>query len=389
MSKTGVSVGYRFSARSGSVEESGIRKMLGMARPGAINLSIGEPNFEPPENVREALKRALDENRNNYGPSAGIPALRDAIAERLRRLWREVRRENIVVTVGATEALFAVAHILYERGDEVLVPDPGFVLYAAHAKMHGATPVPYPLKEENGYLPIDEELKELITPRTRAIVVNSPSNPTGRTLSADDVKAICDLSRDHDLAIISDEVYDELVFDGRHESFLGAGEKVIYINSFSKTYSTTGWRLGYVAADEEVAKRVERISYHLVACPPTITQYSALEALQPRTMEFVKAMVEEFRARRDLMVRGLNAIKGFRCISPEGGIYVFPAFSFNLSSHELAMRLVEGGVLTVPGSAFGKMGEGHLRICLGAKRAELEEGLRRIEAATAGLSRTH
>ncbi len=378
-------MGYRFSARADSVEESGIRKMLGMARPGTINLSIGEPNFAPPPNVREALKRAIDENRSGYGPSAGLPALRDAIAERLRRLWRDVRRENIVVTVGATEALFAAAHILYERGDEVLIPDPGFMLYAAHAAIHGARAVPYSLREDEGRRPLSEELKELITPKTKAMVVNSPSNPTGQTLGAGEVRAICELCRDHDMTIISDEVYDELIFEGGHESFLGAAEKVVYINSFSKTYSTTGWRLGYAAADHDVAKRLERISYHLVACPPTMTQYSALEALGPRTEDYVRKMVQEFRARRDLMVRGLSSIEGFRCRSPQGGIYVFPSYTFGLPSSEVAMRLLEGGVLTVPGSAFGAMGEGHIRMCLGADRSLLEEALRRIARVAEAL----
>ncbi|MGQ9582296.1 MAG: pyridoxal phosphate-dependent aminotransferase [Thermoplasmatota archaeon] len=378
-------MGYRFSARTDSVEESSIRRMLGMARPGTINLSIGEPNFEPPPNVREALKRAIDENRSSYGPSAGLPELRDAIAGRLRRMWREVKRENIVVTVGATEALFAAAHILYERGDEVLVPDPGFVLYAAHAALHGARAVPYPLSEGEGHQPLSEVLKELITPRTKALVVNFPSNPTGQTLSAGEIRGVCELCRDRDIAIITDEVYDELIFEGRHESFLGVGEKVLYINSFSKTYSTTGWRLGYVAADMEVARRLEKISYHLVACPPTMTQFSALEALSPRTEEYVRRMVEEFRARRNLMVRGLNSIREFRCSSPEGGIYVFPSYSFGLPSSEMAMKLLEGGVLSVPGSAFGAMGEGHIRLCLGAERAQLEEALRRIAAVVEGL----
>jgi len=380
-------VGYRFSARADSVEESGIRKMLGLARPGAINLSIGEPNFEPPGNVRAALKRAVDENRNTYGPSGGVPELRDAIAEKLRPLWTGVKRENVIVTVGATEALFAAAHILYDPGDEVLVPDPGFVLYAAHAKIHRAKPITYSLKKENGFAPDLEELKSRITPKTKAIVINSPSNPTGMALKKAEIKAMAEIARDHDIVIISDEVYDEMLFEKKHESFLGVGEKVVYVNSFSKTYSTTGWRLGYVAAEDEVAKHLEKMTYHVVACPPTITQYSAIEALKPETNEYVKKMVREFKERRDIMVKGLNAIPGFDCSSPDGTIYVFPSFKHKLSSQEMGMKVLDGGVVTVPGINFGANGEKHLRICLGARRADLEEAVKRIAATVKGLDK--
>jgi len=378
-------VGYRYAERTENVQESGIRKMLGMVKPGTINLSIGEPNIEPPANVRAALKNAVDENRSNYGPSAGIPELREAIAGRLRTRWSSVKKENIVVTVGATEALFATAQTFYDKGDEVLVPDPGFMLYAAQAQLHGARPVPYQLPRENGFRPRAEELKSKITSKTKAIVVNSPSNPTGHALQRSDVLLISDLARDRDVPIISDEVYDELMFDRPHESFLGVADKIIYINSFSKTYSATGWRLGYVAADEPVAKMIELMSYHALACPPTITQFAAIEALKPETSVFVRKMVQEFKERMDLMVTGLNAIPGFDCPAPEGTIYVFPSYKFKLSSVEMAKLLLDGGVATVPGSTFGAMGEGHIRICLGAKRADLEEALKRIATACAKL----
>jgi len=381
----GVRVGYTFSARADCVEESGIRKMLGLARPGAINLSIGEPNIEPPANVRAALKRAVDENRSTYGPSGGIPELREAIAAKLRQNWKEARKENVVVTVGASQALFAIAHIFYERGDEVLVPDPGFFLYGAHARIHGATPVAYRLPAENGHRPTEEDLKAKIRPKTRAIVINSPSNPTGMAFRKSDTKLVSDLARDHDLLVVSDEVYDELMFDRRHETFLCEAEKLVYINSFSKTYSTTGWRMGYAAAAEEVAKMLSKTTYHMLACPPTTTQYAALEALKPETDGFVKKMVQEFRERRDLMVKGLNAIDGFRCPNTDGTIYVFPSYKFKLSSADLAMKLIEFGVVTVPGFNFGELGEGHIRICLGARRADLEEALKRLGKAAEAL----
>jgi aspartate aminotransferase len=377
----GGSVGYRFAARTENVQESGIRKMLGMVKPGTINLSIGEPNIEPPANVRAALKNAIDENRSNYGPSGGIPELREAIAQRLRGKWSSIKKENVVVTVGATEALFIIAQTFYDKGDEVLVPDPGFMLYPAQAQLQGARPVPYRLPPENGFRPREEEMKSKLTSATRAIVVNSPSNPTGHALHASDIRLISDLARDRDVPIISDEVYDELVFDRPHESFLGVADKVVYVNSFSKTYSATGWRLGYVAADEAVAKKMELMSYHALACPPTMTQYAAIEALKPETSAFVQKMVEEFRKRRDLMVKGLNAIPGFHCPAPEGTIYVFPSYDFKVSSVEMARMLLESGVATVPGITFGAEGERHLRLCLGAKRSDLEEALRRMGEA--------
>jgi len=355
--------------------------MLGMVKPGTINLSIGEPNIEPPANVRAALKRAIDENRSNYGPSGGIPELREAIARRLGTRWPSAKKENVVVTVGATEALFLVAQTFYDKGDEVLVPDPGFMLYPAQAQLQGARPVPYLLHPEKGFRPDEEELKAKINPSTRAIIVNSPSNPTGHALGRADIRLIADLARDRDVPIVSDEVYDELLFDRPHESFLGVADKLVYINSFSKTYSATGWRLGYVAAEETVAKKMELMSYHALACPPTMTQYAAIEALKPETGAFVTKMVDEFRRRRDLMVKGLNAIPGFHCPAPEGTIYVFPSYDFKLPSVEMARRLLDAGVATVPGSTFGAAGEGHLRLCLGAKRADLEEALRRMGEA--------
>ena len=377
----GGSVGYRFAARTESVQESGIRKMLGMVKPGTINLSIGEPNIEPPANVRAALKKAIDENKSNYGPSGGIPELREAIAQKLRGRWASVKKENVVVTVGATEALFLVAQTFYDKGDEIMVPDPGFMLYPAQAQLQGARPVPYRLHPDKGFRPDEEELKSRMGPATRAIIVNSPSNPTGHALGPSDIRLISDIARDRDVPVISDEVYDELMFDRPHESFLGVADKLVYINSFSKTYSATGWRLGYVAAEETVAKKMELMSYHALACPPTMTQYAAIEALRPETSVFVRKMVEEFRQRRDLMVKGLNAIPGFHCPAPEGTIYVFPSYDFKLSSVEMARQLLDVGVAIVPGSTFGAMGEGHIRICLGAKRADLEEALRRMAAS--------
>lgn len=364
-----------FSNRVRSLEISGIRKMFDASPPGAINLGLGEPDFNPPKVVEEALFEAVRSGRNKYGPSAGSPQLREAIGERYRKYDKSTGRENVLVTAGGTEALLAAALTLYDPGDEVLIPNPGFVLYGPHARLADAIPVPYSLREELGFQPDLRELEELATPRTRAIVVNSPSNPTGGVFTAKVMEELVGFAERHRLTVISDEVYDEIIYTpGGHRSFWGRYDRAVIINSFSKILAMTGWRLGYLVAAEDVVAEANKIHYHAVACPSTPCQVAALRGLQEAGDEIHK-MAKEFRARRDLIVQGLNKVPGMRCVKPEGAFYAFPSFGWNMTALEAATGLLRQGLLCTPGDAFGSLGVGHLRFSFANSRENLRRAM--------------
>lgn len=357
-----------------TVEISGIRKMFEAARPNSINLGLGEPDFEPPTEVIEALCAAVRNGMNHYGPSAGMAELRDKVAEGYRDRDPKTGRENVIITGSGSEGLMAAALALYNPGDEVLVPNPGFVLYGPHARLMGATPVPYSLRERRRYLPDLAELEKLVTRRTRAIVVNSPSNPTGGVFPAKVVDQIVDLAERHDLTIVSDEVYEEIVYNGSFASFWGRTDRVVIVNSFSKTLAMTGWRIGYLVAPRGLALELNKMHYHIMACPPTPAQMGALAGLS-LSAKAVRAMTREFRARRDLVVRLLNRIPGIKVIPPAGAFYAFPRFDWDKSASEVAMALLRRGVIMTPGDAFGSLGASHLRLSFAASRPNLERGI--------------
>ena len=376
-----------FSERSRKFELSGIRKMFDLVRPGAIDMTLGEPDFNPPKNVRRALRHAVEEGHNKYGPTAGIPTLRQALAERLRRWDKTMTPEQVLVTIGASEALFLAAATFYDIDDEVLIPDPGFVVYAPHVRYCRANAKPYGLLQENSFRPDHEQLKALVTPKTKAIVVNSPSNPTGGVLTEQDVRAIVDLAVDHDLVIISDEVYDEVVYDGEHHSFLGREATTVVVNSFSKTYATTGWRLGYLVADPAIVDRIVGLHHSIVACPPSLTQHAAVEALTGE-QDSVKRMHEVFRKRRDLILEPLNRMPGVHCPTPAGAFYAFPRFGYDMSSQQFAMEMVKDGVIAVPGAFFGVNGEYHLRFSYATSRERILTGMERMAGTVERLAKT-
>jgi len=363
--------------RSREVEISGIRKMFESAPPNSINLGLGEPDFNPPEAVVEALCRAAREGKNHYGPSAGIPELRERLAERYRDRDPATDRENILVTGSGTEALMATALALYDPGDEILVPNPGFVLYAPHARLAGAVPVPYSLTPARGYLPDLDELEGLVTGRTRALVVNSPSNPTGAVFPKGMVDRLAAFADRHELTIISDEVYEEIVYDGPATSFWGRTDRAVIVNSFSKMLATTGWRIGYVVAPRALAVVINKLHYHIMACPPTPAQIAVLAGLA--SDRATRTMVAEFRRRRDLVVRALQRIEGLRTVPPAGAFYAFPRFDWPASSGEVAGALLARGLITTPGDAFGSLGASHLRLSFAASRDALRKGLRILE----------
>lgn len=356
------------------VEISGIRKMFEAAPKDAINLGLGEPDFEPPKVVIDALCEAVRNGRNHYGPSAGLPELREAIAQRYLDRDPSTSRENVIVTGSGSEGLMVAALGLYDPGDEVLVPNPGFVLYAPHARLAGAVPVPYSLLEARHFAPDLDELERLVSPRTRAIVVNSPSNPTGGVFPKAVVDRLVAFAEEHELMILSDEVYEEMVYDGAFHSFWGRSERVVIVHSFSKMLAMTGWRLGFVVASKALAVELNKIHYHVLACPSTPAQAAVIAGLAAGP-EIRRPMIEEFRARRGLVARELNRIPGLKCTPPAGAFYAFPRFQWPGTSTEVATELLKRGLITTPGDAFGSLGAGHLRLSFAASRENLRKAM--------------
>ena len=365
--------------RMRELEISGIRKMFELAGKDAINFGIGEPDFQPPDFVIEAYSRALREGKNNYGPSSGIPELRAAIAEKERARLPDIKPDHVIVTTGSTSGLYTALASYIDPGDEVLVPNPGFVLYRPHTFLVGGIPVEYPVRKEHHYRPRVDDLRELVTPRTKALVVNSPGNPTGACLRPKDVDYIVEFAREHDLLLITDEAYDTIVYERPHASFLGKYEKTIYLNTFSKTYAMTGWRIGYiVASTPQIAEPMKRMNYHLVACPPTPTQYACLAALQG-PQDFVQGMVQTFRDRRDLIVKLVKDIPGLDLVKPEGAFYAFCSYRHDVDCKALAMAILRAGAVVVPGDAFGSHGAGHIRFSYATSESNIVEGMARVK----------
>jgi len=372
------------SKRALSIKPSGIREIFEMATVDAINLGLGELDFEPPKEAREAYKEALDQDRNRYGPTKGIDPLRKKVAAKVQRYRGDITHDNIIITASGTQGTMATFQTLFERGDEVLIPEPGFVLYEPDSVLCDAAPVPYPLSYEDRFQPDIEAIKERITPRTRGMVVNSPSNPTGSVLSFESFKALKDIAQDHDLWIISDEVYEDFIYSGKHHSFNEVIERAVVLNSFSKSFAVPGWRIGYLTAPLELVNHISNMQYHLVACPPTPPQF-ALAKVFDMQGEFVKKLVATFMRRRKAMVDGLNEIEGFHCHLPEGAFYAFPSFSQGMPSRDMARKLVASGVICAPGTAFGEMGENHLRFSYAASEENISKGLAIVKRVVEGL----
>lgn len=374
------------AARLDAVELSGIRKMFEAAGPDTLNLGLGEPDMDPPRVAIEAYQEALESGENKYGPTAGLPELRKAVAERASDRDPRVSGSGVLITAGATAALYAVNQAFVDPGDEVLVPDPGFVLYAPHVKLAGGTPVRYRLRHEDGFEPDVDAIAEQVTSDTRALVVNTPANPTGVSFDEDAVAAISDLVNDHDdLLLVADEAYDTLTYGKPHRSFLGRVDDLLYVNTFSKRFAMTGWRLGYALTPTEDVRTLRKMAYYMIACPSTPAQHGALAA-ERGADDFVEAMRETFHERRDAVVEAFDEMPGFELDPPKGAFYAFPRIPPDLTSEEVAEAVLEAGVVTVPGSAFGPGGEGHLRISYAADVEVLEEALGRIEKAVEGLA---
>ena len=365
----------RFASRTEGLQTSGVRKMFEMANKDAIQLGLGAPDFNPPKEAIEGVARAMKEGRNSYGSVYGLKELRDAIGNYCTRYSKGITGDNVIITVGGSEALNVTAQTFYDKGDEILVPDPGFMFYKTHSVLMGAKPVAYTLEQSSGFVPTQEQLLKLITPKTRAIVVNFPNNPCGSLLSKAQRDMIVDIAKDHDLLIITDEVYDMIVYEKPHESFLGHYDKLVFINSFSKTFAATGWRVGYIVSpDKEIVEKLSTVHYYTVACSPTPLQYGMLAALE-KSMDYPMMMVKEFKKRRDVIVKLLNEIDGVECLRPEGAFYAFPKVDVKVSDTDLALEVLKAGVICSPGVSFGPAGAGHLRFSYANNVDNIEKGL--------------
>jgi aspartate aminotransferase len=348
-----------------------------------VHLEIGEPDFDTPENVIDAGVKALRGGWTHYGPSAGLPALREAIAEYVGRTRNvQVAPEEVVVVPGGKPIIFFAILALIDEGDEVIFPNPGFPIYESMIDFLGARAVPVHLREEREFRMDVNELAAKITDRTKLIIINSPHNPTGGVLEEKDIRDLAKAIGDRDIMVLSDEIYSRLIFDGKHFSLMSVPEmreRTIMMDGFSKTYAMTGWRLGYGVMRADLAAHVSRLMTNSNSCTASFTQMAGVEALRGEQSS-VDHMLQEFRRRREVMVKSLNAIKGFRCLKPHGAFYVFPNIQgTGWTSKRLADALLEeAGVACLSGTSFGSFGEGYIRFSIANSIENIEKAVERI-----------
>ena len=383
MGRLGTESAFEVLARAKALEAEG-RKI--------ISLGIGEPDFDTPAHIVEAAERALRDGHTHYVPSPGIPELRGAVAEFLERHGRmRAVPEQIVVTPGAKPVMFYAILALCQEGDEVVYPDPGFPMYESIATFAGARPVPVPLREENEFRVDPDELASLVTERTKLVVLSSPENPCGSALTREDCERIAEIALRNDVTVLSDEVYWAIRYDGPHASVLdvdGMAERTILLDGWSKTFAMTGWRLGFGVFPDELVEPVTRLVINSVSCTSAFSQHAAVAALTG-PWEPVEEMVAEFRRRRGVIVEGLNRIDGISCVEPGGAFYVFPNITgLGASSKAVEEHLLEvAGVATVSGTAFGRHGEGFIRLSYANSVENIRDALETMEASLPELQR--
>ncbi|MGE4277230.1 MAG: pyridoxal phosphate-dependent aminotransferase [Lawsonibacter sp.] len=387
------------AARMDQLATSGIRKVnekaLAMERAGekVIHFEIGRPDFDTPAYIKKAAEDSINRGEVFYTSNFGTMELRQEIANKLRRQNHvDYKATEVLVTVGLSEAVFDVLCSILDEGDEILVPDPAWLNYHNVPRLLGAVPVPYELSEANGYQMNLDEVRSKVTDKTRAVVIITPNNPTGGVLSQETLQGLAELAVEKDLLVISDEVYERLIYDGAQHisiaSFPGMKERTFTMNGLSKAYSMTGWRLGYVAAPEEYIAVLNKIHQHNTTCAPSFVQTASIVALRDEKEE-VNDMVKEYKRRRDYAVAAINAIPGLSCLSPKGAFYIFiNCKSLGKSSAELAAYLLdEAKIALVPGDVFGPGGEGYLRLSFANSYENIVEGCKRLAEAVEALKK--
>lgn len=367
------------------IEKSVIRQVFDRALPGSINLGLGEPDLWTPNVLREAAIATLKQEQSGYTSHAGLPELRRLIASQYPYLEQNIDR--VIVTAGSQEALYLALMVLVDEGDEVLLPNPGFVAYPTIVKMAGGTTRFYRLPSENGFAFDVDEFRRALTPQTKVVVCISPSNPTGRTLSRDDLVAIADAVRDHGAYLISDEIYRELYYTReRPESLSSFADRTIVIGGLSKSMSMTGWRLGWMGGDEAVIKTALVLHGYVTTCASTISQKASLAAWSDEAETARAGFRETFRARRDHLLNSIETDLRLRAVTPDGAFYTMVDVSGAGPSMKVAESLLAARVITVPGAAFGSESEGFLRVSFCADLETLSEGVQRIKRGLAFMN---
>ena len=375
MNRLGTETAFEVLARAKKLEREG---------KDIIHLEIGEPDFGTPQNIKDAAIKALGDGKTGYCAANGIPELREAIADDAgARRGVKLDKERVIVFPGAKPVMTHLIYALVETGDEVIYPNPGFPIYESMIRFVGGVPVPMKLYESKGFgLDVDEVARQ-VTPRTKLMIVNSPNNPCGSILARNDLKALADLAKEHDITVLSDEIYSRFLYQGEHHSvasFPDMRERTIILDGFSKTYAMTGWRIGFGVMPLELVEPISRLATNSVSCTPSFTQMAVMEAMNGPQDEAYN-MVAEFKRRRDIIVPGLNRIPGIRCAVPSGAFYVFPNVEgTGMTSQEFADRLLEeGGVACLAGESFGEYGTGYVRLSFANSAENLEKALERID----------
>lgn len=367
-----------------SIPPSGIRKFFDLVSQtkGVISLGVGEPDFVTPWHVREACYYSLEKGYTMYTSNYGMPELREEVSRYLTKFGLNYNpKDEILITVGVSEAVDLALRALTSPDDEVLIPDPSYVSYAPCATLAGGVPVPLRTYEKDNFKLTAEELRSKITPKSKVLILTFPNNPTGAIMTKEDLEAVAKVVEEHNLVVISDEIYCELTYEGSHFSFAalpGMWERTVTLNGFSKAFAMTGWRVGYAAAPKEIINAMMKIHQFTMLCAPIMGQKAALEALKNGEAE-MKKMVQSYNQRRHLIVNGFREL-GLQCFEPKGSFYAFPSIqSTGLTSEEFAEKLLlEEKVAVVPGNAFGESGQGFIRCCYAASVANINEALERM-----------
>ena len=385
-------VGDRMIAeRIERVKESGTMKMKELAGQKKaegkkiISFTVGEPDFDTPKHIVEAAKKALDEGKTRYLNAAGLPELREAIADAAKSSNGIPCESSNVLVAPTKHAIFEAIMATVNPGEEVLLPDPSWVTYEPATALAGGRAVPVTTTQEDEWRLLPDAIAERITPKTKMILMNSPSNPCGSIATKEDIRGIADLAKDHDLVVLSDEVYEKIIFDGhKHYSIAAEPEmfdRTVTVSGFSKTYAMTGWRMGWLIAPKPLFKAISKVQQHSITHVTTFAQYGGVAALT-QSQEPVDAMVREFKERRDLVMKLLGEIPQLHCEVPKGAFYVFPEYDGSMESEKMALQLMDDAEVAVTGgAAFGAAGEKHLRISYATSRENIEEGLGRIKKA--------